>query len=112
MKTEIPSNTGYSYQYQNFGKTSNKGVELQMNAILVQNKNFNLDFNFNIAWNKNRIDELPIDNPWQSSNWSGSTISKYEDYRVEKEVASVKYGDLKPMVITRHTMRLTTLTEN
>ena len=84
MKTEIPSNTGYSYQYQNFGKTSNKGVELQMNAILVQNKNFNLDFNFNIAWNKNRIDELPIDNPWQSSNWSGSTISKYEDYRVEK----------------------------
>ena len=82
MRTEIPANSGYSYQYQNFGKTSNKGVELQLNAMLVQRRNFNLDFNFNIAYNKNRIDELNTNNPWQSSNWAGSTLSKYEDFRV------------------------------
>ncbi len=84
MRTEIPGDTGYSYQYQNFGKTSNKGLELQLNAVLISNKNFNLDFNMNIAYNKNRIDELNTDNPWQSSNWAGSTIAKYEDFRVEK----------------------------
>ncbi len=84
MRTEIPANTGYSYQYQNFGQTSNKGLELQLNAVLVERRNFSLDFNMNIAWNKNRIDKLDTDNPWQSSNWAGSTLSKYEDFRVEE----------------------------
>jgi len=84
MQTLIPSNTGYSYQYQNFGQTSNKGIEFALNAVLVDKKDFGLNFNFNIAYNRNRIDELNLDNPWQSSNWSGSTISKYEDFRVEE----------------------------
>ena len=84
MRTEIPAQTGYSYQYQNFGQTSNKGLELQLNTVLVESKNFNLDFNMNVAWNKNRIDKLNTDNPWQSSNWAGSTLSRYEDFRVEE----------------------------
>ena len=84
MQTVIPSNTGYSYQYQNFGKTSNKGVELALNAVIADKKNFGLNFTFNISYNKNNIDELAIENPWQSSNWSGSTIAKYEDFRIEK----------------------------
>ena len=84
MQTLIPSNTGYSYQFQNFGKTSNKGVELALNAVIVDKKKFGLNFNFNVSYNKNKIDELNLENPWQSSNWSGSTISKYEDFRVEQ----------------------------
>lgn len=85
MQTLIPSNTGYSYQFQNFGKTSNKGVELALNAVIVdKKKKFGLNFNFNVSYNKNKIDELNLENPWQSSNWSGSTISKYEDFRVEQ----------------------------
>lgn len=84
MRTVIPSNTGYNYQYQNFGQTSNKGVELTMNAVLVDKRDFNLNFNFNISYNKSKIDKLSTDSPWQSSDWSGSTISKYEDYRVEE----------------------------
>lgn len=83
MRTVIPANTGYNYQYQNFGKTSNKGVELAVNAVIVDNKKWGLNFNANISYNKNKIDELNMENPWQSSNWSGSTISKYEDFRVE-----------------------------
>ncbi|MDU1889970.1 MAG: TonB-dependent receptor [Dysgonomonas sp.] len=84
MRTEIPANTGYSYQYQNFGQTSNKGVELTLNTVLVDQRNFGLNFNFNISYNRNKIDKLATENPWQSSNWAGSTISKYEDFRVEK----------------------------
>lgn len=84
MRAEIPSNSGYGYQYQNFGETSNKGVELSLNAVLVDNKDFGLDFNFNISYNKNRIDKLNQENPWQSSNWAGSTLSKYEDFKVEE----------------------------
>jgi len=91
MRTVVPSNTGYSYQYQNFGKTSNKGVELALNAVIVDKKDFGLNFTFNISYNKNKIDELALENPWQSSNWSGSTISKYEDFRVE---AGGRLGEL------------------
>ena len=85
MQTEIPSNTGYSYQYQNFGKTSNKGIELSLNAVMLDKKNASLNFNFNISYNKNRIDELNSDNPWQQSySWAGSTLAKYENYCVEE----------------------------
>ncbi|WP_278372830.1 SusC/RagA family TonB-linked outer membrane protein [Segatella bryantii] len=84
MKVEIPSSTGYSYQYQNFGKTENIGVELALNAALVQKKKFNLDATFNISYNKNKIKELNTQNPWQSSNFAGSTFTPYNDFRVEE----------------------------
>lgn len=85
MQTEIPSNTGYTYQYQNFGKTSNKGVELQLNAVILDTKKASLNFNFNISYNKNKIDELNSDNPWQQVyKWAGSTFSKYENFCVEE----------------------------
>ena len=84
MRSLIPSSTGYNYQYQNFGKTSNKGVEFAVNAVLVDKKNFGLNFNFNIAYNKNKIEELSMDNPWQSSNFAGSTIYYGSgDFRVQ-----------------------------
>lgn len=82
MRVEIPTSTGYDYQFQNFGKTSNKGVELTMNAAVVESKNFNLNSTFNISWNKNNIDELSMKNPWQSSNFAGSTFTPYDDFRV------------------------------
>ena len=84
MRTTIPSNTGYSYQYQNFGKTENKGVELALNAVIADTKKFGLNFNFNISYNKNNIKDLAGEGSWQSSNFSGSTISKYEEFRIEK----------------------------
>ena len=84
MRTEIPSLSGYNYQYKNFGQTSNKGVELSVSAVLFDKKNFSLNFNANISYNRNHIDKLNTDSPWQSSNWSGSTMAKYEDFRVEK----------------------------
>ena len=84
MQTVVPSSTGYSYQFQNFGKTSNKGVELTVNTVIVDRKKWGLNFNFNIAYNKNKIDEMNMENPWQSSSWSGSTISKYEDFKIEE----------------------------
>lgn len=82
MKVEIPSATGYSYQYQNFGQTSNKGLEFALNAAIIEKKDFNLNATFNIAWNKNKIDKLNSGSEFQSSNFAGSLLSKYEDYRV------------------------------
>lgn len=83
MRSLIPSTTGYSYQYQNFGKTSNKGVEFALNAVLVDKKNFSLNFNFNIAYNRNKIEEVAMDNPWEVNRFAGSTFANYETFRIE-----------------------------
>lgn len=82
MQVEIPPSTGFQYQYQNFGQTSNKGVEFSLNAAVVESKNFNLNGTFNISWNQNKIDKLNSQKPWQSSNFAGSTFSPYDDFRV------------------------------
>jgi TonB-dependent starch-binding outer membrane protein SusC len=53
----IASTYGYTTQYQNVGKTSNKGVEVQLNTDLIKHgsKGFNWSMNFNISFNKNKI---------------------------------------------------------
>ncbi|MDE5872239.1 MAG: TonB-dependent receptor, partial [Muribaculaceae bacterium] len=58
MQMNIPSITGYSTTYANVGKTSNHGVELTINAFPVIAGDFQWETNFNMAYQKNRIDEL------------------------------------------------------
>lgn len=56
LRVPVASTFGYSNQIQNVGKTSNKGIELQLNAIVIQKQNgFNWNVNFNFATNKNKI---------------------------------------------------------
>lgn len=63
---------GYTDQWQNAATTSNKGIEFNLNAVLVQTKDFNLNFTFNISANKNRVDKLgnlssyPFNEAWTS----------------------------------------------
>lgn len=53
---------GYPSQFQNVGKTSNKGIEVQLNATIVRNtaKNFTWTAGFNISSNKNRVEGLGV----------------------------------------------------
>ena len=84
MKTTIGASSGYSYQYKNMGQTSNKGVELQLNSILIDKKDYGLDFNFNISYNRGHIDKLNGLSSWQSSKWGGSAAAGLEDFLVEE----------------------------
>ncbi len=54
----IASTYGYSTQLQNIGKTSNKGVELQLGALIAKKKDFTWNANFNISFNTNRVEAL------------------------------------------------------
>lgn len=73
IRTSIPSTTGYNSQYQNIGQTSNKGLELTLEGVLVQTKDFMLSASFNIGFNKNRIEKLGDVKEWeQSSNWASA----------------------------------------
>ena len=55
LNVPIASTYGYSTQLQNIGKTSNKGVEIQLNTTLRKTTAFSWNANFNISFNKNKI---------------------------------------------------------
>lgn len=58
MSVAIPPHSGYTSQYQNIGQTSNRGVEVTLNANLINKKSFQFSGNFNIAFNQNRVDRI------------------------------------------------------
>ena len=82
IAASIPGSSGYNTQYQNIGKTSNKGIEVVLDAVLLEKKDVRIALNVNMAWNKNRIDELGETKSWlQGSGWDSS--AGVGDYRVE-----------------------------
>ncbi len=84
MKASIPSNSGYSIQWQNVGQTSNRGVELSLNASIIEKQDFRFSVAFNIAFNKNSIDELGETKSWtESSGWT-SNDGPTDDYLIEE----------------------------
>lgn len=73
IKATIPSSSGYSTQWQNIGQTSNRGIEIMLNTIIVDKKDFQLSASFNIGFNKNRIDNLGEVGSWeQTARWISS----------------------------------------
>ncbi|MGQ0738048.1 MAG: SusC/RagA family TonB-linked outer membrane protein [Bacteroidota bacterium] len=82
LSVAIPPTTGYTSQLQNIGATSNRGVEIQLNATPVQKKNFSWNSNFNISFNKNKVESLGgIQSQTRNSGWQGS--DGVDDYIVK-----------------------------
>ncbi|HLZ86025.1 MAG TPA: TonB-dependent receptor, partial [Puia sp.] len=73
VNTPIPTNTGYTSQLQNVGSTTNKGVEVQFTATVLQRRAFQWSANFNISFNQNKVTSLgPQLSYLQNSGWAGS----------------------------------------
>lgn len=93
MRVPIDATKGYSYQYQNVGQTSNKGVELSIFYEIIRSKDFNLSFNATYNYNKNNIDEL-YDNVLADTHtgWGSSMRQPYYDYiiRVDNPVGVIQ----------------------
>lgn len=68
----LPSSSGYSSTVRNIGSMSNQGVELLVEADVVQKKDFGFTIQFNIAHNKNRVEELA-----NGDDIFGTTYSNY-----------------------------------
>lgn len=58
LEAPVLNISGFDKAWQNIGALRNRGIELSLNAILLQQKNINWDFNFNFAKNKSLIKEL------------------------------------------------------
>lgn len=82
LAVAIPPTTGYTSQIQNIGSSSNKGVELQINATPLSGKDFTWNSNFNISFNKNKVESLGgVSSITRNSGWQGS--DGVDDYLVK-----------------------------
>ena len=50
-----PASTGFQRQLRNSGSVENKGIEISVDALVINSKNFQWKTNANIAWNRNKI---------------------------------------------------------
>ena len=57
-KTLLPTSTGYSTVLKNIASISNRGLEISVNAKVVEAKAFSYTVNFNIAFNRNKLEAL------------------------------------------------------
>ncbi len=75
LNASLPTSTGYLTAFKNIGIVSNRGFEFTLNTVNINTERFGWTSNFNIAFNRNRIEEL---NGNQSSlltrvsNWNGN----------------------------------------
>jgi TonB-linked SusC/RagA family outer membrane protein len=83
VESDIPQTSGFQKQQQNIGQTSNKGIEISLNAILISRKDFELSANFNVGRNRAVIDKLDgVNEKPFNSNWAGTDLKTIDDYRV------------------------------
>lgn len=92
IENKFPATSGYTTQYQNVGSVRNRGVELQLGAIVMKKKDFRWDANFNISFNKNRILSLGSNTQFTANSGWFSTANS-DDYllRVGESVGTM-YG--------------------
>jgi hypothetical protein len=92
LAVAIPPTSGYSSQIKNLGSTTNKGIEVQLNAYIIQKKDFTWNSNFNISTNKNTVTNLgTVSQLTRNSGWQGSDGT--DDYLVKVgEPVGLMYG--------------------
>ncbi|WP_394332357.1 TonB-dependent receptor [Niabella soli] len=60
LTVQLPTQTGFSTRLMNFGKTSNKGVELTVSYDNIRSRNFNWSTSFTIAHNSQQVDDVGL----------------------------------------------------
>jgi TonB-linked SusC/RagA family outer membrane protein len=71
LNVPIASTYGYQTQLQNIGKTSNKGIEVQLSASIIRKPGFTWNASFNISSNKNKVEGLGVNQPffYPAASW-------------------------------------------
>ena len=74
LNVKIPSASGFTNAWQNIGKMDNKGLEISLNSINFDRKDFSWTTNFNISFLRNKVVELgPSGDPIYSAGGVGDT---------------------------------------
>ena len=58
QNVQLPVSNGYTSRVDNFGEVENKGIDLNINSIILEKDDFSWDINANIGINKNKLIKL------------------------------------------------------
>ncbi len=80
--------SGFTSIQKNIGSVKNEGIELGVNAVLVNSKNFKWDASFNYTKNSNEVSTLYGGIPYASgfASWveQGQPLGAFRGYRVDR----------------------------
>ncbi|RYY63159.1 MAG: TonB-dependent receptor [Chitinophagaceae bacterium] len=110
LQVPVPSRSGFTELTQNYGAIRNKGVELTVHSTNINTEDFRWTTDFNISWNKNKIERLPSDITLGASGRNisimrqGYAINSFQLYRqlyVDPQTGNAVYEDVnKDGIIT------------
>ncbi|MEP4095829.1 TonB-dependent receptor [Reichenbachiella sp.] len=106
QNTPIPTSSGFTNLLINRGIISNRGIELGLNGVILDNNDFSFELGGNIAFNKTKIEELgiPVDSILLNGEYGaesyyfGSAISRGNIFKspanifIEGQETSLFYG--------------------
>ncbi|MDR2041832.1 MAG: SusC/RagA family TonB-linked outer membrane protein [Tannerella sp.] len=79
LQYDVAASTGISKYWRNIGELKNTGVELTLNVVPVETRDWRWDLRFNYAANRNEITSLPDDLPYlKNGGGLGNTGSGME----------------------------------
>ena len=80
LQADLPPSSGYTSVYKNIGKVQNRGLELSLNTVNINTKNFKWESSFNISFNKSKVlslnegqEQILTPVSWET-NWNSSTL--------------------------------------
>ncbi|MGL4292709.1 MAG: SusC/RagA family TonB-linked outer membrane protein, partial [Bacteroidales bacterium] len=80
LSQALPEVTGFSSQMQNIGKIQNRGIELGLNTVNIQTKNFSWSTNFNISFIRNELKALESGANYRTTCSSFDSNMTQDDY--------------------------------
>ncbi len=86
FRVSLPQTSGVNSYMANIGESSNKGVELSLNGLLVSKPNgFTWELGFNLYANRNKLTKLASGQERDEGNWwfVGHPIDVIYDYKYE-----------------------------
>ncbi|MBK3518229.1 SusC/RagA family TonB-linked outer membrane protein [Carboxylicivirga marina] len=92
QRVTLPASAGYAYQWINLGSVQNRGIELSLNATLLQNSDWKINLGGNFSLNRNEILDMG------GVTYFGEQIGNNEEIKApvnifrEGEAVGVFYG--------------------
>ncbi|RYY56171.1 MAG: TonB-dependent receptor [Chitinophagaceae bacterium] len=110
LERPVPSRSGFTVYQDNFGAIRNKGWEVSVHSTNINTSDFRWTTDFNISWNKNRIERLASDIALGASGRNtsimrqGFPINSFQLYKqlyVDPQTGNAVYEDVnKDGIIT------------
>ncbi len=74
LQVSQPLSVGFEQRWENAGEIVNKGLELGLNSVNIQTRNFTWNMDFNIDFNSNKLRQFPSPIINTQSTWGISQI--------------------------------------